>query len=78
MKYTKKNRPILLRMLLLAVLIGTFAWDLLERVLHMADIPLDLAIGPVGFDLHVISCYLYLNPGTLFGIIGAVILFRRL
>ncbi|MFW5727027.1 MAG: hypothetical protein ACOCW5_00415 [Spirochaetia bacterium] len=78
MKYTKKNRPILLKMLLLAVLIGTFAWELLERIVHMADVPLDLAIGPVGFDLLVISCFLYLNPGTLVGIIGAVILFRRL
>ncbi len=78
MKYTKKNRPILLNMLLLAVLIGTFAWDLLERILHIAEIPLHLAVGPVGFDLHVISFYLYLNPGTLFGILSAVILFRRL
>ena len=78
MKYTKKNRPVLIKMILLAVLIGTFAWDLLERVLQLMDIPLHIAIGPIGFDLHVISCYLYLNPGTLFGIIGAIILFRRL
>ena len=78
MKYTKRNRPVFLKVLLLAVLIGTFAWDLLERVLQLMDIPVHLALGPIGFDAHVISCYLYLNPGTLFGIIGAVILFRRL
>jgi hypothetical protein len=78
MKYTKKNRPVLVKMILLSVLIGTFAWDLFERVFQLMDIPLHIAIGPIGFDLHVISCYLYLNPGTLVGIIGAVILFRRL
>lgn len=78
MKYTKKNRPVLVKMILLAVLIGTFAWDLFERVLQLMDLPLHIAVGPVGFDLHVISCYLYLNPGTLCGVIGAVILFKRL
>lgn len=78
MKYSRKNRPILLKMLLLGGLIGTFAWDLLERIAHIAEVPLHIAVGPVGFDLHVISFYLYLNPGTLFGIIAAVILFRRL
>ena len=78
MKYTKRNRPILVKILLLSLLIGTFAWDLLERLLSYAAMPIHIAIGPVGFDLLVISCYVYLNPGTLFGIVAALILFRRL
>lgn len=78
MKYTKRNRPILIKILLLSLLIGTFAWDLLERLLSYAEVPVHIAIGPVGFDLLVISCYVYLNPGTVCGIVAAIILFRRL
>ncbi len=78
MKYTKKNRPVLVKIIFLALLIGTFTWDLLERTLNLMNIPLHIALGPIGFDLHVVSCYLYINPGSLLGIIAAVILFRRL
>ena len=41
-------------------------------------IEIDLSVGPVGFDIDVIALWLQVNPGTLLGIIPAVILFRRL
>lgn len=78
MKYSTRNRGVLLRLILLGLLAGTLAWDLCERVLVHAGLIIDLGIGPVGFDIHVLAVSVYLNPGTLMGIIGGWILFRRL
>ncbi len=78
MKLTAKNLPTLLRILLLCLLVGTLAWEILERVLEYAGLPLSLGIGPVGFDLRVISLWAMFNPGSLIGIVPAFLLFRRL
>ncbi len=78
MKLTAKNLPLLMRILLLCLLVGTLAWELLERLLEYADVMITLGVGPVGFDLRVISLWIIVNPGTLIGIVAALLLFRRL
>jgi len=78
MKYGKRNRSTLYRLLLLGAFSGTLAWDLLERALSYASVQIAMGVGPVGMDLHVLSFFIYLNPGTLLGIAGAIYLFRSL
>ena len=78
MKLNSKNLPVLIRLVLLCTVIFTLAWELVERLLALAGVTLDLSVGPVGFDIQVIALSVQANPGTLLGIIPAVILFRRL
>ena len=77
MKLTAKNLPVLLRILLLCLVIGTLAWELVERLLELAGVTLDLSVGPVGFDIEVIALSVMANPGTLIAIVPAVLLFRK-
>lgn len=76
MKLSSKNRPTFLSFLGLGFLIGTLAWEVLERILLQVGIELALGIGPVGFDLSVLSCFIMINPGTFIGILGGILLFR--
>ena len=76
MKLSSKNRPALLSFLGLGFLIGTLAWEVLERILLQIGIELALGIGPVGFDLSVLSVFIKINPGTFIGILGGIFLFR--
>jgi len=78
MKYSSRNRATLFRLILLGLLAGTLAWALAERALGYAGVMIDMGIGPIGFDLRVLAVSLYVNPGTLLGIAGGWILFRRL
>ena len=78
MKLTKKNRPALMLVLLLALLVGTLSWELLERIVALSGRRMDLSIGPVGFDLRVLSVWIELNPGSFLGIIAGVLLFSRI
>ena len=78
MKLNSKNLPVLIRLFLICIVVSTLAWELLERFLAMGGVTIDLSVGPIGFDIQVISIFLQVNPGTLLGIIPAVILFRRL
>lgn len=57
---------------------GTLLWELFEVILAYRDILLDWQVGPVGFDLGVVALSLMFNPGSLFGLIGGIILFRKL
>ena len=77
MKLNSKNLPVLFRLLILCIVVGSLAWELLERLLELGGVGMDLSLGPVGFDIDVVSLYLKVNPGTLLGVIPAVFLFRR-
>ena len=66
------------RVLVLCLIVGTLAWEVLERILRMSGVPLDLTVGPVGFDIGILAVWLEANPGTLLGIVPAILLFRRL
>ncbi|MFW6313529.1 MAG: hypothetical protein ACOC2N_06570 [Spirochaetota bacterium] len=78
MKLTTKNLPVFMRLLVLCLLIGTLAWELIERLLELTGVELDLTVGPVGFDIEVLAVSVLANPGTLLGIVPAIVLFRKL
>ena len=76
MKLSSKNRSTFVSFLVLGFLIGTLAWEVLERIFLQVGIDLALGIGPVGFDLSVVSVFIKINPGTFIGILGGIFLFR--
>jgi len=73
---SSKSRATFLSFLGLGFLIGTLAWEVLERILLQVGIELSLGIGPVGFDLSVLSVYIRINPGTFIGLLCGIFLFR--
>ena len=78
MKLTNKNRPVLIRLIVLGALAGTMLWALAEQLSRAAGLPFDLSIGPVGFDLHVLAIWVRVNPGTFLGVTGGALFFRSL
>ncbi len=78
MKLTGRNRWTLLSFLGVGLLVGGLAWELLERVLATLGYDLHLGVGPVGFDLSVLAVSLVVNPGTLLGALGGLVVFRVL
>jgi hypothetical protein len=76
MKLTARSRSTFLLFLGLGFLIGSLAWEVLERILAEAGVELALGVGPVGFDLSVLKMSVKVNPGTLLGVLGSVVLFR--
>ena len=57
---------------------GGLAWEVIERIATSLGIGLDLSIGPIGFDLHVLTVHFLVNPGTLIGLVGGLLIFRFL
>ena len=78
MKLSKKTLGTLLGLLFLGFVAGSLLWEVLERVAAAAGLPLDLGIGPVGFDVHALAVTVRANPGSLFGAVGGAFLFRAL
>ena len=77
MKLNKKNMPSLFLILFLGFIIGSLSWELVERILITFNIAINWEIGPLGFDLNVLSFYIKFNPGSALGIIGGLFLFRE-
>ena len=75
MKLTGRTRSTFLLFLLLGWLIGSLAWEVLERILSRAGMSLSLGIGPIGFDLRVLAFSLMVNPGSVLGTAGGALLF---
>jgi hypothetical protein len=75
MKLNSRTRGAFVTFVLLGILIGSLAWEVLERVLLELGLELSVGVGPVGFDLSVLALYLRINPGTLLGALGGVLLF---
>jgi hypothetical protein len=78
MKLSGRTRSTFVLFLLLGVLIGSLAWELLERILARFSLELGLSLGPVGFDLAVLAFSLVINPGSVLGALGGALLFRLL
>ncbi|MBT3272018.1 MAG: hypothetical protein HN368_02595 [Spirochaetales bacterium] len=78
MKLIKKNAGLFTLLFILGLISGTFAWEILERILQIAGVGLDLGVGPIGFDLDVLAVYLTVNPGSLLGAGSGIFLFFRL
>jgi hypothetical protein len=76
MKLSGRNRSTFLAFLALGSLVGALAWEVLERILLQLGFELALGIGPVGFDLSVLSVYFKINPGTFIGLLGGIFLFQ--
>jgi hypothetical protein len=74
MKLLKKYRGHLFAIFGLCIVIGTLAWEIVERVLLLMGVTLDLTVGPVGFDLRVLAVQIMANPGTVAGLIAGVVL----
>ncbi|UCF96216.1 MAG: hypothetical protein JSV89_13635 [Spirochaetaceae bacterium] len=73
---SSRNRSTFLAFLGLGFLIGTLGWEVLERIFLQLGFELALSIGPVGFDLSVLSVSIKINPGSFIGILGGIFLFR--
>ena len=76
MKLNSRNRSTFLAFLGLGALFGTLGWEVLERIVQQMGLELALGIGPVGFDLSVLSVFIKINPGTFIGVLGGIFLFR--
>jgi hypothetical protein len=78
MTFTAKNLSSLIGLCFLGCVVGGLAWELLERILANVGVRLTLSVGPIGFDIHVLSLYFLVNPGTFLGLFGGALLFRLL
>jgi len=78
MKLNSRNRGLFVLVIALSLIIGTFAWAILERILDMVGLPIHLEVGPVGFDVGVMAASVHVNPGTLLGIIPGLFIFKNL
>lgn len=67
MKLSAKTRPHLLRLLFLGLMLGTLSWGIIEKVAALSGLPFDVSLGPIGFDIYVISAYIRINPGSVLG-----------
>jgi hypothetical protein len=76
MKLNSRNRSTFLLFLGLGFLIGSLAWEVFERVLGVLGLEVSLSAGPVSVDLSALELSVAVNPGTILGVIGAVLLFR--
>lgn len=77
MKLTSKNLSTLVILVVLVGVAGTFTWEILERFLSMFQLPLDLRVGPVGFDAGILSMRMLVNPGTIAGGVVGYRMFRK-
>ena len=62
----------------LGATVGGLAWEVVGRISANLGVPLDWSIGPIGFDLRVLSIHFLVNPGTFLGLLGGILLFRWL
>ncbi len=77
MKLNNRNLSTFLLLLFLGMLVGTLAWEVLERVLGAVGLAFSLQAGPVGFDAGVIAVSIRANPGTFLGIPLGLLVFGR-
>jgi hypothetical protein len=76
MKLSKKTLPTIATVVLAAAVAGTLAWEVIERLAGAAGLAMDLSVGPVSVDFHVVSFSLRANPGTLLGLAAGALLAR--
>jgi len=77
MKLTSKSLSTLVILIVLVGVAGTLSWEILERLLALFSFPLDLRVGPIGFDTGILSMHMLVNPGTIAGGIVGYRMFRR-
>ena len=78
MKLNSKTRGTFVGVLFLSLLIGTLVWEIIERLLGGFGVPIDLSVGPLGFDAHVIAVWVRANPGTAVAVYPGIRFFQSL
>lgn len=78
MKFSRKNLRIFSLFLFLGAVIGTLAFDIIEKIITLFWANFSFSTGAIGFDISLISFYMKLNPGTLLGTAAGYSVFRRL
>ena len=82
MKVTKKNLPTLVLFIILGILIGSFTWEILERIVVLITGNPDFSLSiknPVQlFDIYVLAVSFRANPGSILGFIASLIFFGKM
>jgi hypothetical protein len=78
MKLSAKTVSTLLILEFLGAVVGGLAWEVVERICLRFGFELAMSVGPIGFDLSVISFHFLVNPGTIVGLLVGVLIFRFL
>ncbi len=78
MKITQKYLKYLYLFIILGIVTGSLSWEILERLINKGGFNIDLSVGPVGFDISVISFYLKINPGSFIGAAGAWFFLKKM
>ena len=82
MKLSKKNITTAIIFSILGILIGSFSWEILERIISIitGNTQFSLSIkNPIQlFDFYVLSVYFRANPGSLLGFLGSLIILVKL
>ncbi|TVR58194.1 MAG: hypothetical protein EA426_10650 [Spirochaetaceae bacterium] len=77
MKLNAKTRSTFILLVVVTMIIGTFAWEIVERLVGLiTGTEIHLAVGPIGFDLRVLSVHIMVNPGTVIGVFPGIRIFR--
>ncbi len=76
MKFNKKNSKYFYILMVWGFIVGGLMWEVFEYILARSGVDLNYSIGPVGFDLDVISFYIKVNPGSFLGLVGSIFLFK--
>jgi hypothetical protein len=73
-----KTLPLFFGLLIAGLIIGSLAWEIVERIAAAAGVEFNLGMDEaVGFDLHVLAVSIRLNIGSLAGAIAGILLFFR-
>jgi hypothetical protein len=75
MKLTSKTLSTLLILAFLGAVVGGLAWEVADRICQRFGAVLGMSVGPIGFDLSVISVRFLVNPGTVLGLLAGIALF---
>jgi len=78
MKLSGKTVSSFLMLATLGAIVGSLAWELVERIASSMGFRIELSVGPIGFDLHVVALHFLVNPGTFLGLLGGFLIFRFL
>jgi len=82
MKIVKKNIPTIVVFSIIGILVGSFTWEILERILFLitkrSDFSLTIKESIQIFDIYVLSLSFRANPGTLLGFLGSILIIRKI
>ncbi|MAG13109.1 MAG: hypothetical protein CMN78_00750 [Spirochaetales bacterium] len=78
MKLTKKHGGLFVLLIFIGFIVGSLAWEVVERIVVLAGGSFELKAGPVVLDLGAVFLSVEVNPGTLFGICLGLFLFSRI